>query len=129
MSPSSERSVRLPADLHARPAGQVCRAAAGFRSRVVISCNGKDADARSVLLVMSLGATRGAEVSVRAEGEDAERAVEVISGMLASVPPVEEAGREAEGAPAGGAKAASQVGGEPSTRPPASRGATASSAP
>ncbi len=91
MSPSSERTVRLPADLHARPAGQLSRAAAGFSSKVTLVVGEREIDARSVLLVMGLGATKDTEVTVRAEGDDAAIAVEALSGMLAAVTPVDAA--------------------------------------
>jgi phosphocarrier protein HPr len=84
VSPSSERTVTLPADLHARPAGAFSRTAAGFDAKVTIAANGKEVDARSVLLVMSLGATKDSEIIVRAEGAEAERAVEALADMLAA---------------------------------------------
>ena len=89
MSPSSEGSrsaelvVTLPADLHARPAGRLARAAAGFRSTVTIAAGDRSVDARSVLLVMALGATMGTDVSIRAEGEDADEAVTALAEILA----------------------------------------------
>jgi phosphotransferase system HPr (HPr) family protein len=91
MSRSSERTVRLPADLHARPAGQLSRAAAGFASKVTLLVGEREIDARSVLLVMSLGATKDTDLVVRAQGEDAEEAVETLSGMLAAITPVDAA--------------------------------------
>jgi phosphotransferase system HPr (HPr) family protein len=89
MSESSERTVRLPADLHARPAGQLSRTAAGFRSSVAIRAGEREVDARSVLMVMALGATKDTEVTVRASGPDAEEAVSVLASMLAAVTPIE----------------------------------------
>lgn len=91
MSRSSERTVRLPADLHARPAGLLSRTAAGFSAKVILVVGERAIDARSVLMVMQLGATKGTEVTVRAEGEDAEQAVEAISNMLAAVTPIDAA--------------------------------------
>jgi phosphotransferase system HPr (HPr) family protein len=82
-SGSAELIVTLPADLHARPAGRLARAAAGFRSAVTISAGERAVDARSVLMVMSLGATRGTEVMIRAEGEDAVAAVAALGEILA----------------------------------------------
>jgi phosphotransferase system HPr (HPr) family protein len=82
MSPNSERTIVLPDDLHARPAGQFSKAAAGFSSRVVVAAGGKEVDARSVLMVMGLGATKGTEVTVRAEGEDADVAAQTLADML-----------------------------------------------
>jgi phosphotransferase system HPr (HPr) family protein len=93
MSPSSEVvefAVVLPADLHARPAGRLARIAAGFRSAITLSADDRAVDARSVLLVMGLGATKGAEVRIRAEGDDAAEAVSTIAEVLM------EAGQPAE---------------------------------
>ncbi len=89
MGATAERTVRLPADLHARPAGKISKAAAAFAAAVRLASNGREVDARSVLLVMSLGATKDTEVTVRATGDDADRAVETLSEMLASVTPIE----------------------------------------
>jgi phosphotransferase system HPr (HPr) family protein len=89
MSQSSERTVRLPADLHARPAGLLSRTAAGFESKLTFATPAKEVDARSVLLVMALGATKGTDVTVRATGPDAEAAVERLSCMLEVITPIE----------------------------------------
>jgi phosphocarrier protein HPr len=74
---SSERSVSMPDQvaLHARPAGQFVKTAAGFRSRVTIAANGKVADAKSILSVLGLGARGGVALTIRAEGDDADAAV------------------------------------------------------
>jgi phosphotransferase system HPr (HPr) family protein len=85
MFPSSERTVRLPADLHARPAGQVSQTAARLSAKVTLAVGEREIEARSVLLVMQLGATKDTEVTVRAEGEDAAQAVEAIASILAAV--------------------------------------------
>jgi len=91
MSPSSERTVRLPADLHARPAGLLSRTAAGFQAQVTLATTTREVDARSVLLVMGLGATEGTEVTVRATGPDAEQATERLAGMLGAITPIQAA--------------------------------------
>src|SRR2546423_14697290 len=84
MSQSCERSVILPVDLHARPAGAFSQAAARFDSTVLISAGDKEVDARSVLMVMSLGATAGTEVTVKADGARAERGVTAPAERLAA---------------------------------------------
>jgi phosphotransferase system HPr (HPr) family protein len=81
-----ERTVVLPVDLHARPAGRVARAAAGFGATVTLVAGERSADARSMLAVMGLTATSGTEVIVRAAGVDAETAVEALAGILSSAP-------------------------------------------
>ncbi|GAA2381172.1 HPr family phosphocarrier protein [Dactylosporangium salmoneum] len=83
MSASSERSVVLPEDLHARPAGALVRVVARFRSTVEVVFGEKTANARSVLAVMGLGATAGSTVLVRAAGDDAAEAMDAVVSALA----------------------------------------------
>ena len=86
MPESYEETITLAGDLHARPAGQLAVAAAAFSSTVQVSvADGAQADAKSVLAVMQLGASSGRQVTVRAVGPDAEKAVETLIGILASV--------------------------------------------
>ncbi|HWB34757.1 MAG TPA: HPr family phosphocarrier protein [Rugosimonospora sp.] len=76
--------VVLPAHLHARPAGQVVRTAAGFGATVEIGYGEKWAGARGVLGLLSLGATAGSTVHVRATGPDAADAAEAVAAVLTS---------------------------------------------
>lgn len=76
--------VVLPADLHARPAGRLARAAAGFTSALVLQCGERVADPRGVLGVMALGATAGRTVIVRAQGPDAREAAASLAEILAT---------------------------------------------
>ena len=91
MSPSSEvetvavRTVVLPVDLHARPAGRFTQEAARHAAQVTVAAGGKEVDARSVLLVMALGATAGTEITIRATGDDADQAADALAELLANV--------------------------------------------
>jgi phosphotransferase system HPr (HPr) family protein len=97
MPENSEETITLAGDLHARPAGALAVAAAQFSSAVQLIVaggaadgsapggGGKEADAKSVLAVMQLGASSGQQVTVRAAGPDAEKAVETPIGILSSV--------------------------------------------
>jgi phosphocarrier protein HPr len=87
----SEASITLAGDLHARPAGQLSVAAAGFASSVRLLVNGRDSDvdAKSVLAVMQLGASSGQRVTVRATGPDAPDAVDAVIAILAAATAVE----------------------------------------
>jgi phosphotransferase system HPr (HPr) family protein len=86
MPENSEETITLAGDLHARPAGQLAVAAAQFSSTVqLIVAGGAQADAKSVLAVMQLGASSGQQVTVRAVGVDAEKAVETLIGILSAV--------------------------------------------
>ena len=66
--------------LHARPASIVAEAAAEFDDEVLLSVDGEEGvDASSVMLIMTLGAEKGAEVTV--ESDNAE-AVEKIAALI-----------------------------------------------
>ena len=86
-------TITLAGDLHARQAGALAVAAAQFSSTVQLIVAGPgpagggaggQADAKSVLAVMQLGASSGQQVTVRAVGPDAEKAVETLIGILSA---------------------------------------------
>jgi phosphotransferase system HPr (HPr) family protein len=86
MSASSE-TVVLPdgVDLHARPAAEFVRTAMGFESRIVIALGEREADAKSLLSVLGLGAKAGSALSLRADGGDAVPAVQALRGCVAGL--------------------------------------------
>jgi phosphocarrier protein HPr len=93
MPASSETFVSLPSEvaLHARPAAEFVRTAVGFQSSIVVSSNGREADAKSLLSVLALGATGGTELRLRAEGDDAGPAVDALVGCIARFEEIERA--------------------------------------
>lgn len=68
--------------IHARPSHAIVSAAVDFEAMIELHYEGRIADARSILSVMTLGAMEGAEVEVRASGPEAlaaaERMVEIL---------------------------------------------------
>ena len=69
--------------LHARPAALIAQRAAAVGARVRIGRAGvAPVDARSPLLLMTLGASKGDEVVVEAEGPGAESALAEIVAMV-----------------------------------------------
>ena len=87
MSTSSEVTTTLPAtvDLHARPAAEFVRAAMQFDAEIVVASNGREADAKSLLEVLALGARRGSSLRLSAVGTDADRALEDLAGRIATL--------------------------------------------
>ena len=69
--------------LHARPAALLARTANKFSSNLSIECQGKVADARSIIGLLTLGAPYGASLTVRAEGKDASEALDAIEQLVA----------------------------------------------
>ena len=84
---SSESTVALPAGvaLHARPAATFVRTALRFRSRMTVALDGKVADAKSILAVLSLGAVGGTVLRLSAEGEDAPDALAALSTCVSGL--------------------------------------------
>ena len=85
-SPSSERLVSLPAgvDLHARPAAQFVRTAVGFSADIAVAVNGREANAKSLLAVLALGAEGGTELRLTASGDDAPLALDALRDCVAA---------------------------------------------
>jgi phosphocarrier protein HPr len=70
------------AGLHARPAARFVKEAKSYSSEIVVIKDGTEANAKSSLKLMTLGAKHGDRVAVRAEGEDEEAAVEALVAIL-----------------------------------------------
>lgn len=64
--------------IHARPGGELVKVAKPFASKITLACNGKTADAKRLIAVMSLGAKQGHVVSVSIEGDDEDAAAETM---------------------------------------------------
>jgi phosphocarrier protein len=81
-----EREVRIENrnGLHARPAAEIVKAAAKFRSEVTIRRDDMEVNGKSIMGVMMLAAEYGTTIWVRAIGDDAEQAVEALATLVAS---------------------------------------------
>ncbi|GAA4627604.1 HPr family phosphocarrier protein [Cellulomonas oligotrophica] len=83
----AERTVAVASrvGLHARPAMLFTQAVAATGVPVTIAtAGGAPVDASSILFVMSLGIPHGAEVTLAADGPDADRALDELVGLLAT---------------------------------------------
>lgn len=87
MPQSSELMVAVPGDvsLHARPAADFVKLAMGFDASIELVNGEREANAKSLMAVLALGATGGTELLLRAEGSDAPDAVEVLAGYVAQL--------------------------------------------
>ena len=70
--------------LHARPAGEFVKVASRFESDVLVTKDGEPVNGKSILGVMTLAAERGSQLTVRAEGVDAEHAVAALERLVAA---------------------------------------------
>ena len=71
-------TVRNPQGLHARPADLLVRMASKFESTILIGKDGELVDCKSILSLLTLGASQGTELSITADGADATDALESI---------------------------------------------------
>jgi len=86
VSSEVERVVTLPdgVDLHARPAAHLVRTAATFSADIAVAANGREANAKSLLAVLALGATAGTPLQLTASGEDATAALVALGDCVAA---------------------------------------------
>lgn len=82
-----ETKIRNHSGLHARPASEFMECAKRFRSKIKIGRAGEPeraANAKSILMVLSLVLTQGTDVVLTAEGEDECEAVDSLVELIES---------------------------------------------
>ncbi len=72
-----------PSGLHARPAARFVQAASRFSSRIVIRENGREADAKSLIALLGLTIRPSSEITLAADGPDADEALAALAAELA----------------------------------------------
>jgi len=72
-----------PSGLHARPAARFVQAATRFSSRIVIRENGREADAKSLIALLGLTIRPSSEITLAADGPDADEAIAALAAELA----------------------------------------------
>ncbi|QQD19035.1 HPr family phosphocarrier protein [Spongiibacter nanhainus] len=68
--------------LHARAASKLVSTAAAFGAHVEIGVSEKFVDGKSIMAVMMLAASRGTDIIIRCEGDDADAALEAITTLI-----------------------------------------------
>ena len=68
--------------LHARASAKLVSTAGQFSSRVEIEFGGQTADAKSIMAVMMLAASKGSHIVLRTTGKDEEAAMEAMTGLI-----------------------------------------------
>jgi len=68
--------------LHARAAAKLVHTANGFRSQVYVGTGEEEVNAKSILGLLTLAATKGTPLMVRAEGDDEEEAVRAVVNLF-----------------------------------------------
>ncbi len=68
--------------LHARPAVQFVELANQFNCKIEVSNGTLAVDAKSIMSMMRLAATKGSTLTITADGSDAEEAVEALASLV-----------------------------------------------
>lgn len=74
--------VTDPLGIHARPAGELVKVAKTFSSTVTVTKDGKSADAKRLIALMSLGVKQGNKISVSIDGADEDDAAAKIEAYF-----------------------------------------------
>jgi phosphocarrier protein HPr len=79
-----ERTIQVinKLGLHARPAALLVQKASKFKSEIRLKKDDMEANAKSILSVMMLAAEVGSFVTIKAEGEDEQEAVEALTQLF-----------------------------------------------
>ena len=77
-----EYTVKDEVGIHARPAGLLVKEAKKLQSKVMITKEGKSADASKLMAVMGLGVKCGQTVEVSVEGDDEAEAFEAMKSFF-----------------------------------------------
>ena len=81
-----ERSVQIlnKNGLHARPAAEIVKISAKFQSEVTLARDGMEVNGKSIMGVMMLAAECGSTLLMRAEGSDADAALDALAALIAN---------------------------------------------
>ena len=70
--------------IHARPASIFVQTATKFKSKIQLQAKGKTIDAKSILMIMSMGLVNGTEIKIIADGPDEDEALKALTELVAS---------------------------------------------
>lgn len=82
----AERTVTIAnlLGLHVRPSAEFAGTASKYRSRVSVIRDGQAVNAKSSIDLLTLAAIAGTQLTLRAEGEDAQQAVDALASLIES---------------------------------------------
>ena len=81
-----ERTVQIVNrnGLHARPAAEIVKLAAKFQSEITVVKDDLDVNGKSIMGVMMLAAEHGSSITFRAEGPDADKALDALAMLVSN---------------------------------------------
>jgi len=70
--------------IHARPAAALVQTVLAYECDVFITYNGNRVNAKSIMGLLTLAATRGSRLTVTCKGEDADAAIQAVKDLFLS---------------------------------------------
>jgi phosphotransferase system HPr (HPr) family protein len=78
-------TVNHPVGLHARPAARFVQTSSAYKSKITVANTTKGSapvDAKSILMVLTLGVHQGYEIEIQADGEDENEAIAALKALV-----------------------------------------------
>jgi len=84
LSGGIEKKVKISNDLglHLRAAGALVQVASRFKSEIRLKRGATEANAKSIMSVLSLAAGKGVELTLITEGEDQQAASDTLAALI-----------------------------------------------
>jgi phosphotransferase system HPr (HPr) family protein len=82
--PQITATITHAVGLHARPAALFVQTAKRYTAAITVHTGARQANAKSMVQVLTLAAGQGAELTIRAEGADADKALVALRDLIAT---------------------------------------------
>ena len=77
-----EVKIRNKAGLHARPSSLFVQIATGYDSEIMVICDDEEINGKSIMGLMLLAAEQGRTLTITADGEDEDAALEALKKLV-----------------------------------------------
>lgn len=68
--------------IHARPAAKLASVSSQYKSKISLARDGQNVNGKSVLGILTLACPYGSKITIKAEGADADEAVEALRKLI-----------------------------------------------
>ena len=77
-----EVKIKNKAGLHARPSSLFVQIATGYDSEIMVICDDEEINGKSIMGLMLLAAEQGRTLTITADGEDEDAALEALKKLV-----------------------------------------------
>jgi phosphotransferase system HPr (HPr) family protein len=80
--PQITTTIAHSVGLHARPAALFVQTAKRYASTITVHSGERKANAKSMVQVLTLAAKQGSQLTIQAEGDDADQALQALQALI-----------------------------------------------